>query len=212
MSDIITLYHGSEQKVSELQIGIGNPFNDYGLGFYTTPSFEMAAEWAVPSLNKDGFVNQYEIIIKDLSILYLDDQPFEYWVSVLLQNRGGRFNREVTRDINRFIQKYPFDLSTYDVICGHRADDAYFSFVRDFCLNILSIEKLKKAMYLGNLGQQYCLLSQKAFDATTFIDATKILAEHYYASRMLRDGIARDNYWNMPNKREGTLLLDIIGR
>lgn len=209
ISDVIVLYHGSGQRVSELQLGIGNPFNDYGLGFYTSPSFKMAAEWAVPAPNKDGFVNQYELIVKDLSILYLDEQPFEHWVSVLLQNRGVRFNREVNRDINRFIQKYPFDLSTYDIICGHRADDAYFSFVRDFYLNILSIENLKKAMYLGNL-RQYCLLSQQAYDATNFIDTTRVLAKHYHASRIIRNDIAKDNYRNIPNKREGALIIDII--
>ena len=212
MSDMIKLYHGSVVIVSELQFGSGNPFNDYGLGFYTSPNFEMAAEWAVPTLNKNGFVNEYEIDIKGLSILYLDEEPFEYWVSILLQNRGGRFNREVSKDIVRFVQKYPFDLSSYDIICGHRADDAYFSFVRDFCLNILSIENLKKAMYLGDLGQQYCLMSEKAFNATCFIRATEVRADQYHASRKARDDRARDDYWNMPSKREGKLLLDIIGR
>jgi len=212
MADMITLYHGSEKVVSELRFGDGNPLNDYGLGFYTSLSFNMVAEWAVPAPNKNGFVNEYEIDVTGLSILYLDEEPFEYWLSILLQNRGGRFNREVIKDIGRFIEKYPFDLSPYDLICGHRADDAYFSFVRDFCLNILSIENLKKAMYLGDLGQQYCLMSKKAFNATRFINPTEVLAKHYHGSRKSRDDRARDDYWNMPSKREGTLLLDIIGR
>ena len=212
MNNLTTLYHGSEATISELKFGAGNPYNDYGLGFYTTPTFSMAAEWAVPTAEKDGYVNEYELSLDGLSILYLDEQPFEYWVSILLQNRGGRFNREVSSDIKRFIQKYPFNISDYDVICGHRADDAYFSFIRDFCLNILSLENLKKAMYLGNLGQQYCLLSQKAFNATKFICAQKVLAADYHKNRVVRDDEARDNYWHMENKRTGTLLLDIIGR
>ena len=212
MSDKMNLYHGSVTKVSKLEFGFGNPYNDYGLGFYTTPSFEMAAEWSVPTPDENGFVNEYEVRLKDLSILHLDELPFEYWVSVLMQNRGGLFNREVNQDMVKFIKKYPMNLSSYDVVCGYRADDAYFSFVRDFCLNILSLENLQKAMYLGDLGIQYCLLSEKAFEKTTFIKSTDITAKVYHQKRIKRDDVARNRYLNMPNKRVGTLLLDIIGR
>ena len=31
-----TIYHGSKDVIRVPQYGMGNPYNDYGLGFYTT--------------------------------------------------------------------------------------------------------------------------------------------------------------------------------
>ena len=55
MSEVLRLYHGSPIRVKCPLFGVGNPYNDYGLGFYCTESFELACEWACPKA-KDGFV------------------------------------------------------------------------------------------------------------------------------------------------------------
>ena len=36
---------------------------------------------------------------------------------------------------------------------GYRADDSYFSFANAFLNNTISLEQLRKAMYLGKLGK-----------------------------------------------------------
>ena len=56
------------------------------------------------------------------------------------------------------------DLEDYDLILGYRADDSYFSFARAFISNTISIAQLEKAMYLGELGTQYFIKSEKALD------------------------------------------------
>ena len=40
MSEVLRLYHGSPIRVKCPLFGVGNPYNDYGLGFYCTESFE----------------------------------------------------------------------------------------------------------------------------------------------------------------------------
>ena len=42
----IILYHGSTKVIEKPIMGLGNPKNDYGLGFYCTENLELAKEWA----------------------------------------------------------------------------------------------------------------------------------------------------------------------
>ena len=58
---IITLYHGSDHKVSKPLFGKGKKDNDYGSGFYTTRDPEKAAEWAAANGANEAYVNYYEI-------------------------------------------------------------------------------------------------------------------------------------------------------
>ena len=66
-----------------------------------------------------------------------------------------------------FVEKYRIDTSPYDVIKGWRADSSYFliakRFVRDELDASLLSPLLSDALRLGDLGQQYCIKSEKAF-------------------------------------------------
>lgn len=213
MHEPLNLYHGSDKIIEKPKYGFGNKYNDYGLGFYTTPSFELAAEWAVPTANTDGYVNAYHLSIEEIKILDMDNEPFEHWISILIQNRGGRFSRAVRDRKKRWLDMFPFSADNYDVIKGWRADDSYFSFVRDFFDGGLSLENLNKAMKFGDFGTQYCVVSEKAFDLLEFIEpAEPIKADVYYYKRETRDKLARKSYENMENMGRGTILYDIVGR
>ena len=50
MSEVLRLYHGSPIRVKRPLFGVGNPYNDYGLGFYCTESFELACGWVCERL------------------------------------------------------------------------------------------------------------------------------------------------------------------
>ena len=43
---VIQLLHGTDHIIEVPDIHIGNPHNDYGMGFYCTRVDEMAREWA----------------------------------------------------------------------------------------------------------------------------------------------------------------------
>ena len=46
MSKIMTLYHGSVEKIESPELGKGKRNNDYGQGFYCTVHRELACDWA----------------------------------------------------------------------------------------------------------------------------------------------------------------------
>lgn len=70
MLNKLTVFHGSQQIIEKPVFGKGNPHNDYGPGFYCTESIDLAKEWAC-STETDGYANQYELNLTDLSILSL---------------------------------------------------------------------------------------------------------------------------------------------
>ncbi len=80
---------------------------------------------------------------------------------------------------------------SYDVIIGYRADDSYFSFANAFLNGTISLEQLKKAMYLGKLGEQTVLKTQKAFAQLQYIEHIVAEQEIYYPKKIMRDKAAR---------------------
>lgn len=59
---------------------------------------------------------------------------------------------------------------------------------------MISLQKLKEAMYLGELGEQIVLKSPKAFSAIRYLGNEAAGADEYYSKKMLREREARKNY------------------
>jgi len=210
----IVLYHGSNKIIEKPLINLGRVNNDYGQGFYCTKHIELAKEWAVDD-RKDGFVNAYDFDITGLKILDLNDDKFSIlnWITILLEHRSLNINSPISMDGLRFLKRnYHVDISDYDVVIGYRADDSYFSFARAFISNSISISQLEKAMYLGELGMQYCLKSDKAFSQLHFKEVVPVDYTDYYYKKLNRDRGAREKFNKIVNvtDSDGTYLLDLI--
>ena len=58
------LYHGSTELVDKPEIRVGEAFLDFGVGFYTTTSYEQAERWAKIKMRRNnaelGYVTIYE--------------------------------------------------------------------------------------------------------------------------------------------------------
>ena len=65
------IYHGSDHVIEEPKHNGSKHTNDYGYGFYTTESLELAKEWAC-SDGRDGFANAYEFDMDNLKVLNLN--------------------------------------------------------------------------------------------------------------------------------------------
>lgn len=198
-----TIYHGSPNILKQPQFGLGKVRNDYGLGFYCTESEEMAKEWSVAE-DHDGFANRYEIETDGLSVLMLNAPDFTilHWLSMLLENRVFTTTSELATEAKAYVlETFKVDYASADVIYGYRADDSYFSFAQDFLNGTISVEKLNRAMQLGNLGMQYVLKSRKAFSQLAFVDAERVPRDEWYARRMSRDTRARQDYFDSRRKR-----------
>lgn len=213
ISEKITIYHGSEHIIDKPAYGIGKKYNDYGLGFYTTFDKQLAGEWAVLMTQKSGYINEYELDIFDLKILDLDSIPMINMIALLLEYRGGSFDSVQVKRKKKLLKKYLIDISSYDIIKGWRADDSFFDYASQFLNVSLSLEKFKEAMYLGNLIEQICIKSKKAFDNLKFIGNLRAPAQKYLSNALSRDKNARNNFKSLKDKDkdEGTLILNLIG-
>ena len=192
----IILYHGSTKVIEKPALGIGNPKNDYGLGFYCTENLELAKEWASTE-RSDGFANRYELDLDELQILHLNDKPFHIlnWLSILLKNRTFVLSQGLPFEAMRYLLDNCLpEYESYDIIIGYRADDSYFSFANAFLNNTISLEQLRKAMLLGKLGEQVVLKSEKAFERLVFKESVAVDSNLYYPKRMARDRQAREDF------------------
>ena len=211
----LTIYHGSPYIIEKPQFGMGNPNNDYGLGFYCTETLDLAKEWAC-SAETDGYANKYILDLSELTVLSLTSGDYNIlnWLAILLENRKFRMSGNVAHQAREYIlDNFGIDYKKYDVIKGYRADDSYFSFASAFLNNTISLSQLERAMVLGKLGEQVVLISEKAFNAISFEEAIVATKEIYYPKKMARDTAAREDF-RKEKERESVLtevyILDII--
>ena len=210
------LLHGTDHIIEVPDIHIGNPHNDYGMGFYCTRVDELAREWACKK-NTNGFVNIYDFDADGLNVLNLLDGHHTVlnWIALLLQFRTFKLDSEVAVDArNYIIRHFSIDLSTYDLVIGYRADDSYFQYAESFVSNTLPLRSLTRALKLGRLGEQTVVISQRGFDRLKFKDAYPVEKNVYYPRFLDRDNKARDTYRREiktgSSYRDDIFVLDIL--
>lgn len=210
----INIYHGSTTIIEKPQYGAGKSYNDYGRGFYCTEHIALAKEWGCNE-GVDGFANRYELNLMDLTVLNLSDDKYSIlnWLAILMDNRIGRLNTPIERQGREYLLEHFLpEYKDADVIVGYRADDSYFSFARAFVGNGISLKQLGYAMRLGKLGQQYVLISEKAFQQVQFTGYEIAENREYYPKRKARDEQAREAFIRELEKddTEGIFMRDVI--
>lgn len=210
------LYHGSEFIIEKPEYKKGNIHNDYGLGFYCTTNRELAKEWAAKRSGK-GFVNKYEIRDDNLKILDLTKLPYNdvmHWVSLLMHNRelSSSLRNNYPRELKYLDEKYLLNVNDYDVVIGYRADDSYFHFPEAFVRSEITLESLNTIFTAGDLGKQYVLISEKAFNSLKYVESQEVSEdsqEDYYtrksgADKIFTDLLEEDRY------KKGTRMRDLV--
>ena len=196
MDNTILLYHGSQRIIDRPHIRGGKPYNDYGYGFYCTEHVDIAREWAVEK-ERDGFCNMYGLDMSGLVVFNLNNGEYTilHWLSVLLENRRFEASSALAREGRAYITRhFQVDYHSADVIRGYRADDSYFSFASDFLNGTISVRQLEEAMYLGMLGEQIVLKSERAFLQCIFRGYEAVGAQEWFAKKEKRDRDARRQY------------------
>ena len=207
-------YYGSESLLLKPVFGVGNPTNDYGVGFYLTKDKEAARLWASKS-SHTGYLMEYDVDINGLKVLYLNtltEKDVLSWIAILVEHR---FSKELRATYKKRIdwlkERYPIDTSEYDVIVGYRADDSYFDYSIGFMADDLSLESLEEAMHLGKLGMQTVLISERAFSRIRYINHEEVKPSDEY--RLFR-AKARAEYRKLrvADSEDNTFLRDLIRR
>lgn len=209
------VYHGSDHIIETPVFNGSKRTNDYGYGFYTTESLELAKEWAC-SNNTDGFANAYDADLDNLKILNLNSSEYSIlnWLALLVRYRTYWQNGSIAEEAKSYLQKNFFiDPTPFDVIIGYRANDSYFSFAQDFVAGTISLTKLSEAMRLGKLGEQIVFKSQASFERLRYLSAERASAEIYYEKKSARDREARRAYRNTKRSTDDIheiFMLDIM--
>ena len=158
------LYHGSPNKMIHPIYGLGEDKHDYGRGFYLTANVELAKEWAVCRPDQsNGWVHKYELVTDDLGILDFQQLNVLFWLAELMKHREASDSKRYRMLAAKFIDKYGIDTDGYDVIKGWRADASYFYIAKAFVRDEIDVDILEELLFLGDLGIQYCIKSEKGY-------------------------------------------------
>ncbi len=160
----VVLYHGTPNKEVIPAFGLGDEKHDYGKGFYLTEDIELAKEWAVcrPTAT-NGWVHKYTLDIEGLKILDFEQKSVLAWLAELMKHRAAADSKRYRVFSEKFIKKYGIDTDAYDVIKGWRANASYFYIAKEFVRDNIDVDILEKLLFLGGLGIQYCIKSEKAY-------------------------------------------------
>lgn len=77
---------------------------------------------------------------------------------------------------------------------------------------MISLRQLQRIMFLGDLGIQYALMSERAFSAIRFCEWKQALGSEYYPKRYKREQNARRKYLETVNgfDSEGVYIRDLM--
>ena len=158
------LYHGSTVLVDRPEIRKGEVFLDFGIGFYTTTSYEQAERWAKIKMrrtNSDiGYVSIYEFDIA-AAREELDIDEFksadEKWLKFVVNNRNGSAPTVIK-----------------DIHIGPVADDNIYQTIRLFETGALDAEYTVKKLKTEVLQDQWALHTKKALSFLKFVEAKEI--------------------------------------
>ncbi|WP_202620952.1 DUF3990 domain-containing protein [Pseudoflavonifractor sp. 524-17] len=209
------VYHGSTSIIDLPILGKGKTTNDYGRGFYCTENPELAKEWACAK-GSDGFANIYQLDLSGLRVLDLNSEEYGIltWLAILARYRSYWENGSISKEAKDYLKRNFFvSPEKYDIVRGYRADDSYFTFAKNFVSNGISLEQLKKAMYLGALGEQIVLKSEKAFKQIAYTGNLPAQSKRYTKQAKERDKEARKIYQELSKDATystGIFMIDII--
>ena len=158
------LYHGSTELVNKPEIRKGEVFLDFGVGFYTTTSYEQAERWARIKMRRKnvdlGYVAIYEFDIEtvkaELNVKHFESAD-EEWLNFVVNNRRGSFTEDET-----------------DLHIGPVADDNVYKSIRLFETGAYDAEYTLKMLKTEILHDQWTLHSDRALEYLSFIDGKEI--------------------------------------
>lgn len=158
------LYHGSLEIVREPRIILSSRTLDYGLGFYTTTSYEQARRWIIRKRNHsifNGYINIYEFdekLLKDIVLQALVfENPTSAWVDFVMQNRMNEMY-----------------IHSYDLVYGPVANDKVYAAFALFENGLLDKEGLIHELKAYTLVDQILFHTEKALNYLNFIEAEEI--------------------------------------
>lgn len=146
-----TVYHGSTVIVEHPLVNIGRNDLDFGPGFYVTPLYEQASQWAIR--NKvirraaHAVVNTYVLSLPADCHIKRFEAYNEEWLNFIVDSRAGR---------------KPW--AGFDVIEGGVADDRVIDAVEAYIDGYADVEHTLRRLICHKPNYQICVLNQEIAD------------------------------------------------
>lgn len=157
------IYHGSIEKVECPEIRESNRTLDYGLGFYTTTSYEQAEAWVKRRMNEKrascGYVCVYELdesALQNLNTLVFE-QPSDEWVDFVMKNRTQK----------GYVHEF-------DIVYGPVANDRVYAAFALYEGGLINKQALIAELKAYKLVDQYLFHTDEALQTLTFIEAKEV--------------------------------------
>ncbi len=161
----MVIYHGSTVLVDKPEIRTRNIFLDFGVGFYTTSSYEQAERWARIKMRREnqpiGYVSTYEFdyetASKNSAIKQFHSADIE-WLTFVTNCRRGEAASE-----------------PIDIHIGPVADDNVYQSIRLFETGVLNADDTIKRLKTEVLHDQWTFHTDKALSFCRFIKSVEVM-------------------------------------
>ena len=179
MQEQITLYHGTIYSIESVNVLMGKPYKDFGMGFYTSRDKEHAQRMALRNreielsrkkmkdTNKiNSWLNTYEFDLHNLNSLNIKEfkTADREWMRFVIMNRS---NKERRHD--------------YDLVIGPTANDNTMTAISLFFAGAygdinsdIAIDRLIEQIEPDKLPGQYFFGSNKAASLLQLITTEKL--------------------------------------
>ncbi len=155
---MIKLYHGSNTKITKINLEQCNPYKDFGQAFYLTDNKEQAmgiAQARVDFFGGTPVVNTFsfqEILLENDSLRFKSFEGYtEEWADFIYLHRDETY--------------VPPYMHNYDVVYGPIANDRVGLQIRNLRLgNIDKQEFLRRLQYMKGITFQYAFCTYRAID------------------------------------------------
>ena len=179
------IYHGSDHVLEVPKYGFGSTDADYGQGFYLTKDRQKADEWAASMGNiENATTNEYVLDLQGLNILNFDDYGPLTWIAEIAYNRHAKSELALLA-AELICDMYKVDTSNADIIIGYRAGGVYMNALNAFLEGAITVDETERLFRMANLGEQYFLKSEKAFEQIVFTTSHKCEKIELQTSDML---------------------------
>lgn len=148
------IYHGSYMEVTNPDLQNSREKVDFGKGFYTTPIYEQAEQWAkrFRKQNKKGIVSEYffdESSLSDVKVLTFESYS-EEWLDFILQCRTCK------------------DTTDYDIVIGGVANDRVFNTLELYFDGLIDKTKAIEQLVYEKANLQITFRTEKALSKLVF--------------------------------------------
>lgn len=148
------LYHGSNQRIEEIDLSKGKKFKDFGQGFYTTHHRDQAEHWARRIADRFGgtpVVTEFEFLLEAAIAAGLNMKIFEVpdreWAQFVMANR---------------CQSGEMYHHNYDIVIGPVADDNMARLFGLYDMNIIDLDTVVDGLTYKDLNSQYFFATKRA--------------------------------------------------